>query len=242
VTISSELSCTASVQAFKDSWYRITATFTTGATVTTPTDPTFLFRFTGTSGVTVLGYGTQLEAGAFSTSYIPTTTTSLTRNADVVSMTGTNFSDWYSASEGTVSVEVQPIASITAGYPRILSITDNTNSNEISLAYDNATPAVYAVVRTSNVNVAVLPKNIDAADRTAKIVVVGAYKTNSFAATTKGLSPATGTSGNLPTVNRMNIGCGPIDTGSAFINAWLSKISYWPQRLINNEVQAFSKR
>jgi hypothetical protein len=43
----------------------------------------------------VYAYGAQLEAGAFATSYIPTTTTSLTRNADVVSMTGTNFSDWY---------------------------------------------------------------------------------------------------------------------------------------------------
>jgi hypothetical protein len=46
-------------------------------------------------------YGSQLEAGAFATSYIPTTTTSLTRNADVVSMTGTNFSDWYNVGAGS---------------------------------------------------------------------------------------------------------------------------------------------
>lgn len=43
----------------------------------------------------------QLEQGAFATSYIPTTTTSVTRNADVVSMTGTNFSDWYNVDAGT---------------------------------------------------------------------------------------------------------------------------------------------
>lgn len=42
----------------------------------------------------------QLEAGAFPTSYIPTTTTNLTRNADVANMTGANFSDWYNAGAG----------------------------------------------------------------------------------------------------------------------------------------------
>jgi hypothetical protein len=54
---------------------------------------------TGTGTVTV--WGAQAENGTFATSYIPTTTTSLTRNADVVSMTGTNFSDWYNVGAGS---------------------------------------------------------------------------------------------------------------------------------------------
>ena len=55
-------------------------------------------------GTSYAGYF-QLEAGAFATSYIPTTTTSLTRNADVVSMTGTNFSSWYSTSAGSWCIQ-----------------------------------------------------------------------------------------------------------------------------------------
>jgi hypothetical protein len=43
----------------------------------------------------------QLEAGSFPTSYIPTTTTTVTRAADVASITGANFSSWYNVSQGT---------------------------------------------------------------------------------------------------------------------------------------------
>lgn len=49
----------------------------------------------------ILVWGAQMEAGAFATSYIPTTLLTVTRNADVVSMTGTNFSDWYNVGAGS---------------------------------------------------------------------------------------------------------------------------------------------
>lgn len=44
----------------------------------------------------------QYEIGAFPTSYIPTTTSSVTRSADVPTMTGTNFSSWYNQTESTI--------------------------------------------------------------------------------------------------------------------------------------------
>lgn len=56
----------------------------------------------GTSGIYI--WGAQLEVGGFPTSYIPTTTTALTRNADVATMTGTNFSSWYNAGAGTWAI------------------------------------------------------------------------------------------------------------------------------------------
>jgi hypothetical protein len=234
VTVSSELSCTASVQAFKDSWYRITATFTTGATVTTPTDPTFLFRFTGTSGVTVLGYGTQLEAGAFATSYIPTTTTSLTRNADVVSMTGTNFSDWYNATEGTFMANVSSLG--TYSFNSIIDANDGTTLNRIGIRYNSASVASGIIIVN---NVQQGPVN-PAAPNAAASKFVLAYKADSFAASYRASTVATDTSGTVPTVSQLEIG-NFLATNGSQINGHFIQLSYYPLRLTNNEVQAFSK-
>lgn len=57
------------------------------------------------TAIVFYAWGAQLEAGAFPTSYIPTTTTALTRNADVATMTGTNFSDWYNVDAGTWQIQ-----------------------------------------------------------------------------------------------------------------------------------------
>jgi hypothetical protein len=55
----------------------------------------------GTSGV--LLYGFQLEAGSYPTSYIPTTTAAVTRNADAISKTG--ISSLIGQTEGTIFVD-----------------------------------------------------------------------------------------------------------------------------------------
>ena len=65
----------------------------------------------GASGLYI--WGVQLEVGSYPSSYIPTTTATVTRaadvstsatvtrTADVAQITGTNFSSWYNPSEGT---------------------------------------------------------------------------------------------------------------------------------------------
>lgn len=74
-----------SIQNIGGGWYRqiLTRTFTAnGPTVQ------ILPRFTtsGGTGVRVF-WGTQVERGEVATSYIPTTTTAVTRNADVITLT-----------------------------------------------------------------------------------------------------------------------------------------------------------
>jgi cold shock CspA family protein len=54
-----------------------------------------------TAGDGLYYFGAGVELGSFGTSYIPTGATAVTRNADVATMTGTNFSDWFNASAGT---------------------------------------------------------------------------------------------------------------------------------------------
>jgi hypothetical protein len=66
------------------------------------------FAGDGTSGMYV--WGLQLETGSFPTSYIPTSGATVTRAADVASMTGTNFSSWYRQDEGSFLAKVKALS------------------------------------------------------------------------------------------------------------------------------------
>ena len=99
------------IEPYPNDWYRISVTSTTSSTNATAlrvylTDASGNTSWTGTIGDGVYLWGGQHEIGAFPTSYIPTddTAAGITRNADNVTMTGTNFSDWYNQDEGTVYV------------------------------------------------------------------------------------------------------------------------------------------
>lgn len=60
-------------------------------------------RLAGPTGSIII-YGPQIEVGSFPTSYIPTTSSTVTRTPDNASITGSNFSDFYNPSEGTLKV------------------------------------------------------------------------------------------------------------------------------------------
>ena len=50
-------------------------------------------------------WGAQVEVGAFPTSYIPTSGSTVTRSADSASLAGDNFSSWYRQDEGTLYLD-----------------------------------------------------------------------------------------------------------------------------------------
>ena len=109
---------TATIRDFGNGWYRCSMTYTMTGLTNHAAQPIRLPSGTGDGVKGFYVWGAQVEAGAFATSYIPTTTTSLTRNADVVSMTGTNFSDWYNVGAGTWFIQTNArnaIAVLTAG-------------------------------------------------------------------------------------------------------------------------------
>jgi hypothetical protein len=72
-------------------------------------------------------WGFQEELASFPTSYIPTTTATVTRAADVASMTGTNFSSWYNSNAGVFFANYKrgpgPLMGIVTGLPNEYSWT-----------------------------------------------------------------------------------------------------------------------
>ena len=213
-----------------------THTATVTGTGAYPSRKTYTFTPTaGTLTLTVTGtvQYAQLEAGAFATSYIPTTTTALTRNADVATMTGSNFSSWYNASEGTFVSEAGYMSIAAANYVAA-SVSDGTTQNQIRVYQVNGVGAGY--VKTLNVDQAIMTKSGITANTFIKQAI--AYKQDSFAYDHAGGTIVTDTSGTIPTVTRLDIGG---LAGNPSLNGWIKKLNYYPQRLINNEVQSFSK-
>jgi hypothetical protein len=237
-----ETGCSFSVKAFNDGWYRVSITRIATGTVTRGayiglTDNASTFAFTGddTSGIYI--WGAQLEAGAFPTSYIPTEASQVTRTADVATMTGTNFSDWFNASEGTFSVSANvPFVSANKGF---LQVNDGTTSNRLELRFAGsvATTSRYEVVTSGSSVASLIGGNYDSS-RT----MCAAYATDNFGCATNADVTLTDILGGVPSVNQIRIGS--LDFGSSnivYLGGTIQKISYWPQRLTNAEVQAFSK-
>jgi hypothetical protein len=230
---------TASISAAGNGWYRCTITRTMASLAafagvwTANADNSF--SFAGTVGSGIFLWGAQLEAGAFATSYIPTTTTSLTRNADAVSMTGTNFSDWYNASEGAFLAKFSFPSIPASQFRYVLSANDGTGNNVIAVA-GNTTSNVPAGRVFAG---AVLQASMGGGSIVANQQTIGvlAYKLNSFAYCQNGATTGTDVSGTVPTLNRLDIG----SLSGSFACCHIQRVSYWPQRIINNEALAFSK-
>lgn len=218
-----------------------TSTGTISGTGNYPSRKTYTFTPTaGTLTLTVSGtvQYAQLEAGTFATSFIPTDSTAggITRNADVATMTGTNFSSWYNASEGTFEVNAIRKAAPTAGkYPYALYLI-STAGNDFNI-YQNGATSENALIRVGSVNQANMNSTVVAANTPYNQVV--SYKVNSFASCVNAGTLLKDNSGSIPTLNTLYIGA--INTTGYEINGWISKIKYWNQRVTDNEVQSFSK-
>jgi hypothetical protein len=185
----------------------------------------------------VYAYGAQLETGAFATSYIPTTTTSLTRNTDNVSMTGTNFSSWYNASEGTIAVQGDTLTVSNSGSMTICSLLLNS-SNVTRFWMWSGQPANlrYGVV-ASGATSADIAKAITANTR---FNAVGSYKTNLFQYALNAGATTADISGAVPT-GLTAFYIGSLDSVNEPLSGHIAKINFYPQSLTSNEVQAFSK-
>ncbi len=200
-----------------------------------PTRTTFTFTpSAGTLTLTVTGtvQYAQLEAGAFATSYIPTTTTALTRNADVATMTGTNFSSWFNASEGSLMSLVNSAASLTI--PTIVSL-DGGNLNFIIHRFANGVGK--SVVRSSGT--VVVDMGTQSYAGTGPYQMCSSYKANDFSFATNGGNFVTDTAGTLPSPSELKIGT--YGSSNTYPNGHIAKIMYWPMKLTNAEIVAFSK-
>jgi len=224
-------SVSASVSSVGNGWYRCSLSFTSG----TETNIRLYAQNSDSTATTCNGFsgiyiwGAQLEAGSFATSYIPTVASQVTRSADSASMTGTNFSSWYNAGEGTVYAEINPLALATSSG---VTINDNTTSNRIRVTTNSTTDQ--SLITTSGTAQATLDGGTPVANTAMKLAT--SYKTNDFALSLNGGTVATDTSGSIPVVTQLQIGAETTTIGTLT----LKKVAYYPIRVSNANLIALT--
>lgn len=207
------------------------------------------YTFTPTAGLCIFTVSgsvqyAQLEAGSFATSFIPTAASAATRDADLVTMTGTNFTSWFNAAAGALFSEIT--LSNVAVSQGAWAIGDNSlGFGAGRMMYAESSPGAvgrltFNVFNNGSQQVFMQPNVVPVVG--TPIQSVFAYKSNDYAASVSASSPSTG-GGAIPAVTGMSIGSLAAGWSGAtqYMNGHVRKIFYWPQRLINAEVQAFSK-
>lgn len=230
------------IEPYPSGTYRITLTATCSATTTSVRvqadkggGATSTYAGDGTSGVDV--WGAQLEAGAFSSSYIPTTTAAVTRSADYVANTGSNnvpFASWYNAVAGTCYVDCLFYTG-DAAFPRIFEIGDGgVNVNSINLVQQISTQQAAFNVYSASAYQGMAIGSPDLRGSRQKIAT--AIKLNDAASSRNGASPYTDTSLAMPvTSNRLDLANAPSGTQAGFLH--IKEFRYYSQRITNSELQ-----
>jgi hypothetical protein len=208
---------TATITSVGNGWYRCSMTATTAAGGNTlafylaSANNTLSYTGNGTSGLFL--WGAQLESGAYATSYIPTTSASVTRNADVISRGNIFTNGLITASGGTWFVDLRNNLSLIRDTFATLSIfqtSATTNSfvffnhssgagGRIQISKFISGTATTLYTTTSNTSKIAIKWN----GTTADIFENGVKVVSATAFTTTNMDSLTTSSGLRATINSM---------------------------------------
>jgi hypothetical protein len=240
VIASNTYGVTASIEDFGDGWYRLVHTFDygTGGTyadicvhntgTSTYTINAFQTFDSPSSPTTIYVWGLQMEVGSYATSYIPTTSASVTRNADLV--TKTSATALIGQTEGTLFVDAY-ITGKDSSNGSILFATDKVSSGAlIRIIYTSTNALRFDVFDGSSFQCLISAGAYNVGDR---VKVAGGYKNNDFVMYVNGTQIGTDTSGSVPTTDTANINTSIYgDTNGSFVNA----VALWKTRLTNTQL------
>ena len=222
-------------------WYRITVLRTLAVTAANcgigvaGSNNNASFTAVGTESIFI--WGAQLEAGAFATSYIPTVASTVTRSADVATINGSLFSQWYGQSEGTFIWEYSRVAPPGGG--RIFA-SGVGGSNSYGIWVNTATGSQDQItvrdISGDAVAGALFTVNSNSVNNGAV-----AYRINDFAWASNGAAPATDSTGVVPALSDQLRFGRAINTDASFINGHIRSIDYIPTRIADFQLQALTE-
>jgi hypothetical protein len=230
---------TASITAYPNGWYRCVVN---GVSATTggsshiiqgsTTGNSLTGSYLGLNGPAFYIYGSQIEAGAFPTSYIPTVASSVVRSADVCSITGSDFTTVYNEPEHTLFAEASGMSH--AGFPSYLSFDNSTSAEQSALAgYPSTNRVVCAEVDGGTTFASVLI----AVTLNQNNKMAATMKLNSFQLAVNNVLGTEDTSGTMATANSLKIGRA---WNSAVLTGTYKQVKVFKKRLSNAKLQALT--
>jgi len=187
----------------------------------------------GTSSIFV--WGAQLETGPIATSYIPTTTASVTRVKDDITQTGAQ--SLIGQTEGTLYLEVDWKA--TSGTSqRLLLLSDGTSNNRI-LIYNGSGVTLYMYADADGVSLTAQGESSTGYSGIQKIAF--AYAENDFELYRNGSSISSDTSGSLSALGTLtDIDLGQGVAANLQANMHIRAVAIYPTRLSDAECEALT--
>lgn len=220
--------------------YRCSITYTTGATTLYVATASAAADNTATRADVGSGAGVgslyyldcyQTELGAFATSYIPTTSATVTRAADIPVMLTSALP--FSATAGTFVGRFSTILGGTNPTTlALLAFDDGSSAESITMFVDNSAGLGLFQVIDGGVSQATPNQALGKVSGTVYGMAAG-WAANDFATSINGGTIQTDASGTLPTVTKLNFGGRA--TGVQ-LNGWLRHGRYFPTRKSNADL------
>jgi hypothetical protein len=230
VNLSTGVATNGTLTNVGNNWWRYTRIVNSGTGATTPFIQVLLRNASGSTTYTGDGvsgayvWGAQLELGSFATSYIPTTTASVTRNLD--SCSKSSISSILSSTEGTLFVDFV-YTSPDAGR---ITIDDGSTNNRI-----------WYTVQTSGITIeSRVGGTISIGFGSSPLTTIGtryktaiAYKNNDFAFYINGSGQFLSSGTVASTFSRLSFDSG---FSSFYFNNKVNSLAHWKTRLTNSEL------
>ena len=237
---------TGKMEAYPNGWYRCFATFTTPSTINfnqcligvLQNGTTHTYTGNGSSGIYI--WGAQLEQGGFETSYIHTSAATGTRGADLVSIEGEEFSEFYNQTEGSFVCEIMlPSSRPMSGYGSyMMTLSDGSYNNRVTLGSSTGSAQFNADVNIGSST----PSRANLGSYTSgsySIKAAMAYKAADTAGSLNGAAAVTTSpSGTLPLLTRADIGKDHLNYN--LLNGHMKKLMYYSKRLPNNQLRTLT--
>jgi hypothetical protein len=214
-----------------------THTATLNGTGSGETNRVFL-QFTpsaGTLTLTVSGTveNVQLEEGKCPTSYIPTTGAQVTRDADVATITGTNFSSWFSHAQGTTYADFRSIYStVTPDQSKHVFYIQNAGFDDYKNVYIKTDSSVRASGKSGSVDDTELTLGGIGTHSNKAISAFG----SDVAGSVNGGTVVTGSNGGARGTASDIMYLGGRNSTTQYLNGTISRLVFWSERLDNNEL------